>query len=309
MVQGVCPKLLNCGGLTPTVVLLCILCCSQVQISAQEARISIEPREFHYSYFCNNPDEIMSIIKNYAYSPCKEPGSPAFAGIVPHHFLAKELILEFYNVVFQNGAEYDSIFVLGPDHYNHSIHPITLTDLPWKTAFGIAVTDPTAVNNLKTITGADLDPEAFAGEHSISLQMDFIHYYFPNAKVIPVLLCSRTPLTLIEKLSSAIHAWMKNHRSLLLVSADFAHNCTVTQAEQYDAISRDIILHNKIGLIPQMHIDCKSCLTTLLLLAQHYPSSSIEILNHSNSALISQNPALFNVTSYLSVKWGSTIRR
>jgi AmmeMemoRadiSam system protein B len=183
------------------------------------------------------------------------------------------------------------------------MNPISLTNLPWKTAFGMVKTDETLVKQLQEVLNIRLDPEAFTGEHSISIHMDLIKYYFPKAKVVPIMIQSGASFNMIEKLSSMIYPCFENNRTLVVLSMDFSHKCTVSDAEKYDSFTHDIIANKNIKFVPRAHIDCKACLAAMLMLMNQFRDLKLEFLDHSNSAIISHKPDLLNVTSYYVILW------
>ena len=295
MVQRVCFKLL--------IAMLLSQLPDPYQACAGDLRTRLNPRFYHYSFFSDSPEEIEKTVKECNSTSHTERSAPGsiIIGIVPHHFLAKDMIRNFYTMLARHETDYDTIIIVGPDHNKHGMNPVSLTDLPWKTAFGIAETNEALVINLQRMLDISLDPEAFCGEHSISLHMDFIKHYYPEAKVMPIMISSRAPRSIVEKLSSVIYQNIKGNKKLLMVSIDFAHNCTAVEAEQFDSITREVVRTGALDLVSQVNVDCKACLASVLMLMQKFSGFTFEFLEHSNSSIIANKPDLSNVTSYFTI--------
>ena len=147
------------------------------------------PREFHFSFWSDDPRPILDAIRKSA-GPAIPPlpqRRRVCGGIVTHHFLASSLMVRFFSEMAKHSSP-STIILLGPNHYHHGLANISLSSLPWKTPFGIVPSDRQLVQSLAAAARLPEDPEAFTGEHSVSVLIPFIKYYFPHSRVVPILI-------------------------------------------------------------------------------------------------------------------------
>ncbi|MDD5032224.1 MAG: AmmeMemoRadiSam system protein B, partial [Patescibacteria group bacterium] len=61
-------------------------------------------------------------------------GKEVVAGIIPHHLLAADLIAEFfYNL---RGKNYDTVILLGPNHFDSGNYSMITSGYDWQTPYG-----------------------------------------------------------------------------------------------------------------------------------------------------------------------------
>ncbi len=171
------------------------------------------------------------------------------AGVVPHHLTAAALIGGFFNAAGGggnsgdgSGNSFDTVIIVGP---NHSANPlggdeVTVSFKGWD-APGNAECDTEIikrVTELKLTDGVIREDDArMEDDHAVSALVPFINYYWPEAKVAPLLvgrsLTYGDTLKLADGLTEIITASGK--RALLLCSIDFSHYLTPGEARIRDA--------------------------------------------------------------------------
>lgn len=223
----------------------------------------------------------------------------AVAGIISHHFLAKQLIADFYNKV---GSDKVSIvFLVSPDHYNNYFKPDSIaytSYLNWDTPFGVLQTDNNSIKNLLSNKNIEINDSAMGLEHGIYVEAPFIKKFFPNAKIVPLVLKNNLPYEKFLSLGNAIKK-ISNNNSILIVSSDFTHDASADQASANDKKSIDVLKNLSADKVDQVTNDCKQCIATLSGFLGDNNQNNFYLINNENSFDISGQDKN-SVTSYVS---------
>lgn len=219
-----------------------------------------------------------------------------FIGITSHHLpTASPLIDTFYYQLKKKRPDIKTFVVIGPDHSERCRQKFSIKSLPVMTMYGELRTDKALASRLAE-AGAKREEACFEGEHAIGVQANYIKRFFPEAKMVPVLLSyaakQRSFEALIKELAS-------NRNDVFVVaSVDFSHYLEVQKAEAVDAISRKMINELDGTSFSLKQIDSPATIKVILGLARALQLKP-EIIEHRNS--FDYNGAYKNTTSYFSV--------
>jgi poly-gamma-glutamate synthesis protein (capsule biosynthesis protein) len=221
----------------------------------------------------------------------------AKAGIVSHHFLAKQLIADFYSKVGSENIK--TVFLVSPDHFNNYFDADTIayaSNLDWTTPFGQINADKNQINLLLESKKVKINNSAVGLDHGIYIEAPFIKKFFPNAKIIPLILKNSSNFENFEALGRQI---TENgpENSIMIVSSDFSHNLLPAQAKENDKKSIDALNNLNKDTISTITSDCEQCLATLSGFLGG--NSSFFLLENKDSFDIS-NESPDSVTSYMS---------
>ncbi len=124
---------------------------------------------------------------------------------------------------------FDGTFmVLGPSHRGFLT---CASAVPWETPLGILETDTAFVDRLEV----EVDELSHRDEHSLEVQMPFIKYRFPRARVVPVMMGAQDPASaahLAERILEAVHRTGRDVR--IVASSDFSHYVPEADARRDD---------------------------------------------------------------------------
>lgn len=226
----------------------------------------------------------------------------AASGVVPHHLMAKEIIEDFFKELSLKG-NYKTIVLLSPDHFNRG----ALCD---KSAF-IALEQGSKefvdfkVDNslLKGLCDrAEICPNnSFVSlDHGITNLLPYIKEYFPQSKLLPILIPSNISEDQIIQLITAIDSY-NSSQIIVLASVDFSHYLPKTAAEFHDVKSIRALLNFEKENFQNLEVDCWQCLYGARLFAELRQKESPKIIRYSNSADFSTNKNAEETTSYFSV--------
>ena len=217
----------------------------------------------------------------------------AKAIIVPHHLLARDLIIQ---TLEQVKNDYETVILVGPNHQNSGQADIQTSRAIWKTQFGDLEPDEKLINNLTKNGVVQLEESHFAQEHSICGLVSFIKIYFSRAKIVPLILKNNTTQTQAKNLGRKLAENCSN--CLLIASVDFSHDVSATQATKNDSQSAKIITDLNEKRLGQVVCDSQPTLQTLFSFLESKGAKRLNLVNQSNSAEISSQD-FSTVTSYL----------
>lgn len=159
----------------------------------------------------------------------------AVAIIVPHagYIYSGQIAADAYNQVKQN--KYDLVVVLGTNHTTAGFSGISVfPNGKFATPIGMSEIDSEAADQL---TKADEDVTAnltvHAKEHSVEVQIPFIKYLFPQAKILPIIV-GEPDIGMCVKFSKALENVIEGKRTLIVASSDLSHYPNFDDAVKVD---------------------------------------------------------------------------
>ena len=219
------------------------------------------------------------------------------AGITPHHLLAGDMIAEFYDNLA--GLDYDTIILLGPNHYSAGKSKIITSDYDWLTPFGKLGCDRELIGKLGTfVSGLGTEPAVLAKDHSITSQAGFIKKTFPNARFVPLILSPNINVEESGDLAEALLSLSQNAKILLIGSVDFSHYQDSKMAISHDQKSIKAIESFNFNNVYKLDIDSPPAIYAIMKYSE-FNEASFKLLNNSNSALLSGKEKLDSATSYV----------
>ena len=103
--------------------------------------------------------------------------------------------------------------------------------MPWETPLGVVDTDDEFVRALDIET----DELSHRDEHSLEVQMPFIKYRFPRARIAPVMMGQQDYASAIRLAEKVLHAIRQTGRDVRIVaSSDFSHYVPAAKAKSDD---------------------------------------------------------------------------
>lgn len=206
--------------------------------------------------------------------------SDVFGIIVPHHLTyAYQIIADMFKSV---KGDYDTIIILGSDHFNSSSYKISTSHSVWETLFGQLTPDYGLIEKL------DLRPDepTHIHEHSIRALLPFIKHEFPNTKIVSIIFNDTIEKEELIDLGNKIS---KLENVLVIASIDFSHDLDLDTALKQDAKSLDVIQNFKKDEVYSLYLDSKPALLTLLTAAELKNSKKITLLNYTNSGQLTKD--------------------
>lgn len=255
--------------------------------------------------FTVNPAFIRSALAKYPpLSPLTSKVSRIKGVIVPHHDLASDLIAEVLQKVAQSEKP-ERIILLGPNHPDRGSASVLTTKAVWQMGELQVVPDEETIQELLNRRVVVSDTAVLSHEHSIFTILPFIHTYFPDAKIVPLILKSdlgrRDAFNLAKHLQDFL-----DDKTLLIASIDFSHYLPSNVAPQKDRYTQQLIFthaYEKIIELTSEYSDSPASLITLLKTMELTHATSTTLVRNTNSGQILKRP-LYSSTSYFTIMFG-----
>lgn len=236
----------------------------------------------HYSYFAQK--EFYDEAYQYAQEQLKPSADKVYGGIIPHHLIVKDKIAAFFEGI--KDYEYDTVILIGPNHFDNGQSDILSSRSIWKTPYGNLRPDLILLENLNL----NIDEEPFFIEHSISSLVPFIKKSFPQAKFIPIILKVNANQEKVEQLAENIYNNTDHGRTLILASVDFSHYQPLSIADFHDLRSNAVISDFDFSRIYDLEIDSPASIYTVLKYLDLIQAQDSELLFSTNSGILFNQP-------------------
>ena len=214
--------------------------------------------------------------------------------ILPHHNLAENLILESFEKL--KSENYSYVVILGPNHFAPNVNSlITAKEIP-----GYSFENEIMNSVLQKYPDISQSPDLVEKEHSLTIHLPFIKNYFPEAKILPLMI---SPFSGNEDLSDKISYLASTVPSdtLFIASVDFAHDVLPelgfkNNQESISAISE--FNYQTLTSFDDTHMDSPLSILALLYSMQKFGSTGWETWYSSHASLIENDPGVQG-TSYV----------
>ncbi len=186
------------------------------------------------------------------------------------------------------GRGYDTVVIIGPSHQvgfeGCSIYP----DGGFETPLGTAAVDAGLAREISKASGFGFDPEAFAREHSVEVQVPFVQRALPGARIVPIVMGFQTRAT-IRSLAEGLIKACRGKNVLVVASTDLSHFLSQKDASSTDAraisLVRELKTETLIRLVESgANIMCGGGpVASALLYAQKPGPARVEVLRRADS--------------------------
>ncbi len=227
-----------------------------------------------------------------------DTATSAKALIVPHHLLAADILARAYFAV--SGKSYKLVVLIGPDHFDRGRSMISTGIKDWTTPFGQLATDKQLVREfVSELADIRVDDGLLAGEHSINSQAAFIRHYYPEANIAVFTFRSGLEEASVSRFAEKLAGVLKNKDALVIASIDFSHGKPSEAARIEDAKSIKAIRDLDYPAMAGIDVDSKPALKIVSRFAELAGAGSFQLLENTNSAELSGESRLREVTSYV----------
>ena len=230
----------------------------------------------------------------------------AVAAIAPHHDLAAEYTAELFSKL--RSSEIKTVIIIGPNHENSGTADAITGLIDYRLLDGALGTDKEWVDWLVQEKLAISESGRFVNEHSIYALVPFIKYYFPEAKIVPIILKGGLPqeqaLLLGESLANRIEASDAIDSVIIIGSIDFSHYLTSEQANLKDLKTKEAILNRDYGLLYSFnddYLDSPMTATAVIAAASSLGGDKTEIVANVNQAEATGLVSVPSSTSYFTI--------
>ncbi|MDD1677861.1 MAG: AmmeMemoRadiSam system protein B [Methanomicrobiales archaeon] len=166
-------------------------------------------------FYPRDPDHLEQLLEKYYRN--KEAGLDAMGIVAPHagYIYSGEVAATAYASI---SADFTGTFiVIGPSHRGY----LTCTSaVSWETPLGLVDVDTDFVRALDI----RVDEFSHRNEHSIEVQLPFIKYRFPHARIVPIMIGEQSLVSaqmVTDRILAALSSEAQEVR--IVASSDFSH--------------------------------------------------------------------------------------
>ena len=199
-----------------------------------------------------------------------------------------------------------TVIILGVNHQGFG-HPYAIDGHDyWHTPLGDVEIDAQMRKNLAADSDIfGIDSIASSREHSLEVQVPFIQYINPNAKILPITISSHYLDQLLDGGKEVAQLVKDNPDTLIVASSDMSHYIDAETAKEKDYLAIDKILHLdprglfKIVTGERISMCGVAPATMMLSAALALGAQNAEVIDYTNSGATSGD--YHQVVAYLSM--------
>lgn len=184
--------------------------------------------------------------------------------VVPHHDLIVDLFPDFYaSIPKEDRMNITRVVLLAPNHFQPYEMKIKTkeTHVVLPDDGGIEM-DEELKKKLMDTGVVFAQDDVFIKEHAVFLHTPLIASFFPSAKITPLLFTRNMSRESLEKVAIVLQELATDNTTLFIISSDFSHGLTYTDARKRDATMLPLLQENRgeeIYGLSDEYTDCPSC--------------------------------------------------
>jgi AmmeMemoRadiSam system protein B/AmmeMemoRadiSam system protein A len=175
-------------------------------------------------FYPSDPAKLKLAIQLFLKDAPDKPAENPVAILVPHagYVFAGQIYADAYRQVM--GRQYDVVVILGVNHTTGGFSGVSLGDYSaFRTPLGdVAVDEGVTSELLAESKDCTRSHGVQVSEHSIEVQLPFIQYLYPKAKIVPVVI-HPPDFKMCTRFGQALGKVLKNRRALIVISSDLSH--------------------------------------------------------------------------------------
>ncbi len=198
--------------------------------------------------------------------------------ILPHHLLVGNVMAESLAAIPRR-QNVRTVVLIGPNHFDAGFSTLQTAKVVFETPFGELQTDEKLVDALLRKEVVQEEELTFVHEHSISAVAPFVRYYFPNARVLPVILHETASAEERQALAQAIYEVAPD--AFVIASIDMSHNLPVAAQRFHDDVTLRAIQNGERR--HDLEIDSNASLDVLFAINELRGSRQWHLQSHAAS--------------------------
>ncbi|MEK7528155.1 MAG: AmmeMemoRadiSam system protein B [Patescibacteria group bacterium] len=237
-----------------------------------------------------------------AFNSIEKDKIPSLSGVkgavVNHHLLSPQFIARALTAASYGSKNPETVVLISPNHFGRGHNNIILSASNWETPYGTIFANKSLAKKLRGENVAAIDESPFEYEHGISNITAFIKNTFPDSTILPVII--KDSVSALQEAAFA-EELLKNapENSLFVFSADFSHYTSDAGADFHDEKSLIILNNLEYANAHFLDIDSQAGLRIFLKIMESLGAKRWTMLDHSNSAKITDSDGQEGVTSHI----------
>jgi len=206
-----------------------------IQCSSKDSEGKIRKAAFAGQFYPADSSKLLKSIEYFLKDAVSKNTGKPIALIAPHagYIYAGQIIADSYNQA--KNYKYDLIVILGTNHTTADFDKVSIyPGTGFETPLGISKIDTAIAEELMTLDDDCVFYEpVHKQEHSVEVQLPFIQYLFPDAKILPIVI-GDADYGMCVKLGRVIAKLVKDKNALIVASSDLSHYPSYDDANNVD---------------------------------------------------------------------------
>ena len=221
---------------------------------------------------------------------------------MPHHLVAADLMVRAFRTV--EGARYDRVILLSPDHFFKSRRTLATTTRSFDTIFGPVPVDAAATQHLASFGDIAEESDLFVNEHGIAALLPLVRRFLPDIPIVPVTVAIGSKPADWDRAAQALRSIITD-RTLVIQSTDFSHYLPVKTAIQRDQETLNVIASADMAALAALrqpdHLDARGAQAIQTLIQRDVFASHGVVIANRNQA--EYEPVTTSTTSYIAMAY------
>jgi len=260
--------------------------------------LSVKHPEFGDQFYPAQKDKLAAMLEGFLDKATVNhiPGE-VLVIISPHAGYGYSGPTAAYGYKLIKGSPYKTVVILGTSHHKPFSYAAVYPQGSFETSLGTLTIDDEFTGKLIGKSPEIFaDETAFDGEHSVEVELPFLQSVLKDFKIVPLIVgdCS---LESCKKIASLLKEALGTRKDVLVVvSTDLYHGYDIKEADQADSLTLDFIKKMDYEGLYYSLRDAKAqaCggfgVVIGLSMAKELGYDKVEVLNHTNSAIVTGSP-------------------
>lgn len=221
-------------------------------------------------------------------APAEPPLNLPLAVVVPHHNLVMDRRQALLKELSAD-SQPKTILLISPNHFNVGLDDVIVGDKAWTVQQGQHTISPDAslAHWLQQENLASVDNLVFDNEHGVKNLLSEVAEFFPEAKLLPVLLKDSTTPEIVGLLLNSLSTHCPDCG--VIASVDMSHYQPAQVAEMHDIQTIRVLTTLDSTQVWDVEVDSNPALAFLLGWAKKQQVNRFTLADHTNSGLLANN--------------------
>jgi len=234
--------------------------------------------------------------------PARTPVPQGTAGMVlPHEVRAAPDLAASYRA-WAAVADPQLVLLISPNHFERGQAPIQSFDGAYRCHDGqLLLSTERLARRLQRQGLVSLEEVSFAEEHGIATHVEYLHHFWPQARILPLILKAEIDPGLLAMLAAALQEQLDPANTVVVASVDFSHYLPQAAAHFHDQRAWAALRNFDRPGFAGLEADSSLPLDLLAQLMEARGCQRATLLQHGNSQQRFPDRALERTISYLHV--------
>ena len=224
----------------------------------------------------------------------------AISFVSPHHLVAEKMMEKIFSQAAEKNrnSKVEQIILVSPNHFNLGRGWAVVSDADWLAENSVVKGDKELIGELGKSGLVHVENDAFQKEHGIENLVPLVAKYFPEAKLVPLIVRDGMPAEKIDGLAKFLSG-KSGENSMLILSADFSHTLEKNISRLHDRQVIGMLKNLDFDDTEKLDVDCVPGLRLLMKFSASRGFEKFILMDNSNSSEIYGKNFIGENTSYV----------